>query len=226
MKITWYGQASFGIETDGGLRIVTDPYDPATSGFKPFPDPADVIIMSSDNDSFHCNAHLVPKRNGAEVINALAVARGGGTVDSHGVTFLAIEAMEHLQHHEHDPDQNGMYRFAVDGIDFGHMGDVGNAFSDDQLAFFRGVDVLFALAGGHPVVELEELRRIVDATRPRLVIPMHFRTLCYRPRNMFFISEFLKYFPEHEVDFAFSDTAELSRDSLPQGTRALVIDYR
>ena len=34
MKITWYGQASFGLESDSGLLIVTDPYDPKTSGFR------------------------------------------------------------------------------------------------------------------------------------------------------------------------------------------------
>ena len=29
----------------------------------------------------------------------------------------------------HDPDQNAMYRFIVDGFDIGHMGDMGNKFS-------------------------------------------------------------------------------------------------
>lgn len=225
MKITWYGQASFGLESASGLRIVTDPYDPQTSGFKPFPDAADVIIMSSDNDSFHCNHHLVPKREGAEVINALTVAQKGGSYESHGVVFKATEAMEHLQHDEHDPDQNGMYRFSLDGIEFGHMGDMGNAFSDAHMDFFKGVDVLLALAGGFPVVALEELKRIIDETQPKLVIPMHFRTLCYKPRGMFFIPEFLKLFDDAEVDFAFDSSAELSKETLPESTRALVIDY-
>ena len=223
MKISWYGQASFGLESASGLRIVTDPYDPKTSGFKPFPDEADVIIMSSDNDSFHCNEQLVPKRAGAEVINALTVAQKGGSYESHGVVFKAIEAMEHLQHHEHDPDQNGMYRFNIDGI--AHMGDMGNAFTDAQLDFFRGVDVMLALAGGYPVIAIDELKRIIDETQPKLVIPMHFRTLCYKPQNMFFITEFLSLFDEKDVDFACASTAELDKKSLPETTRALVIDY-
>ena len=36
MQITWYGQASFGIEYEK-ILVVTDPYDPDKSGFKPFP---------------------------------------------------------------------------------------------------------------------------------------------------------------------------------------------
>lgn len=223
MKITWYGQASFGLESESGLRIVTDPYDPKTAGFKPFPDEADVIIMSSDNDSFHCNEQLVPKRKGAEVINALTVAQKGGSHESHGVEFKAIEAMEHLQHHEHNPDQNGMYRFTLDGISFGHMGDMGNDFSDEQIDFFRGVDVLLALAGGYPVISIDELKRIIDKTQPKLVIPMHFRTLRYKPRNMFFVSEFLSLFDDKDVDFACDSSAELRKENLPTSTRALII---
>jgi L-ascorbate metabolism protein UlaG (beta-lactamase superfamily) len=225
MHITWYGQASFGITTADGLHIVTDPYDPKTSGFKDYPQPADVIVMSSDNDSFHCNAHLVPKTEGAVVINALEVAQQGGSFATHGLTFKAIESMEHLQHNTHDPDQNAMYRFSVDGIDIAHMGDVGNPLSEAQMDFFRGADILLALAGGFPVVELAELKRIITETKPKLVIPMHFRTLCYKPRNMHWIGSFLNLFADQDVDFSFTSSATLTKEMLPETTRALVIDY-
>ena len=225
MKITWYGQASFGIETENGLRIVTDPYDPEKAGFKPFPDPADIVIKSSSSDDFHDNDHLVPKKEGATVIDALVVASGPGTADSHGIRFSTIEAMEHEDHPSGHPDQNAMYRFSVDRITIGHMGDMGQDFSPAHMAFFKDVDVLLSHAGGFPVISLEELQRIIRETHPRIVIPMHFRTLCFKPRMMHFIPEFLKLFPEEEVDFAFSSETELSADSLPEPTRALVLDY-
>lgn len=225
MKLTWYGWASFALENESGLRVVTDPYDPATSGFKPFPDKADIIVMSSDNDDFHCNAHLVPKSDGAEVVNALEVAQSGGSRVCHGIEIKAVQAMEHVDHDRHDPDQNGMYRFNVDGIEFGHMGDVGNPLTDNQLKFFDGVDVLLALAGGFPVVELDEVKRIAESANPKYVVPMHFRTLCYRQRESHWITEFLKHFPEEEVDFAFSSSIELTPTDLPSETRGLVLDH-
>ncbi len=225
MRITWYGQASFGIESKDGIRIVTDPYDPEKAGFKPFPDPADIVIKSSSNDDFHDNDHLVPKKDGAEVVDALVVAKGPGTAETHGIRFSTIEAMEHDDHPSGHPDQNAMYRFTVDGISIGHMGDMGNDFSPDQTAFFKDVDVLLGHAGGFPVISLEELQRIIGETRPRVVIPMHFRTLCFKPCNMHFITEFLKLFPEDEVDFACNCTTELEADSLPEPTRVLVLDY-
>ena len=225
MKITWYGQASFAIESDDGARIVTDPYDPEKAGFRPFSDPADIVIKSSSNDDFHDNDHLVPKRDGATVIDALEVALGSKETRSHGFTFHAIEAMEHLEHPSRDPDQNAMYRFSVDGIEIGHMGDMGNDFSDAQLSFFQDVDVLLSHAGGYPVISLKELNRIARIVRPRLVIPMHFRTLCYRPCEMHFISAFLESFGEERVDFACTSAVSLGPGDLPSETRALVLDY-
>ena len=225
MKITWYGQASFAIESDDGARIVTDPYDPEKAGFRSFSDPADIVIKSSSNDDFHDNDHLVPKRDGATVIDALEVALGSKVTSSHGFTFHAIEAMEHLEHPSRDPDQNAMYRFNVDGIEIGHMGDMGNDFSDAQLVFFKDVDVLLSHAGGYPVISLKELNRIAEIVRPRLVIPMHFRTLCYRPCEMHFISAFLESFGEERVDFACTSAVSLGPGDLPSETRALVLDY-
>lgn len=225
MKITWYGQASFGIESDTGLFIVTDPYDPETSGYKAFPKPADIVIRSSDNDDFHCNAHLVPQKDGASVITALDVAKNGGSVDSHGVTFKAVQAMEHVDHHLHDPDDNGMYRFNIDGIEVGHMGDMGNPFNEEQMNFFKGVDVLLALAGGFPVIAHDELIKVINETKPKIVIPMHFRTLTYKPRDSYWISEFLGHFDDENVDFAFSSTATINKEDLPDSTRVLVVDY-
>ncbi len=225
MKITWYGQACFEIVGSDGTVIYTDPYDPEKAGFKPFGSQADIVIKSSSNDDFHDNDHLVPKKKNAEVIDALEVTLNGGATESHGITFDVIEAMEHSLHPSGHPDQNAMYKFTIDNISIGHMGDMGNDFSDEQLDFFKGIDVMLSHAGGFPVISLEELVRIVGIAKPRLVIPMHFRTLCYKPKNMYFISEFLKYFSEDIVDFIFSSSTILKRDDLPKETRVLVFDY-
>ena len=225
MKIKWYGQASFAIEGSTGSRVVTDPYDPEKAGYKPFPDAADIVIKSSSSDDFHDNDHLVPKRSGAVVVDALAAAQSGGGARAGGISFRAIEAMEHIDHPSGHPDQNAMYRFAMDGIEVGHMGDIGTPFTEAQLEFFCGVHVLLGHAGGFPVISLEELVRVVAAVKPNLLIPMHFRTLRYMPRDMFFITEFLRHFPDEMVDFASDCEVELTLSALPAPTRALVLDY-
>lgn len=223
MKIKWYGHASFRITSANGTSIITDPYTPGTAGYPPIRETADVVIISSDNDSFHCRADLIAGK--PTIINALELAKSGQPRTEKGIQFEAIKAMEALNHPEHDPDQNGMYRFEVDGISIAHMGDVGNALNDQQLAFFEGVDVLLALAGGLPTIGLDDLKVVIDHAAPKLVIPMHFRTLTYKPRNTFWIETFLSYFDQSVVDFACNYEADLTAEALPESTQLLVLDY-
>ncbi len=223
MKLKWYGHASFRLTSQSGVSVITDPYNPATAGYKDFSEPSEIVIISSDNDSYHCNQHLIPGSH--LTINALELAQNGGIWLEREIEFRAIEAMEALNHNEHDPDQNGMYRILMDGVHIGHMGDIGNALTPAQLEFFQGIDVLLALVGGHPTLELPDLMTLIEHVKPKLIIPMHFRTLTYKPRNTFWITNFLEYFKDSDVDFACSSEVEITPQSLPSQTRVLVVDY-
>ena len=223
MRLKWYGHASFLITTGDGTTIITDPFTPETSGYPAVEDAPDIVIMSSDNDLFHCRADLIPGH--PVVINALEVARSGQARAAKGITFTGIAVMEALDHRYHAPDANAMYRFTVDGMSIGHMGDMGNPLDQSQLDFFKGVDVFLALAGGHPTIELDDLKRALDVIKPRLIVPMHFQTLTYKPRNCHWIETFLGYFDPSEVDLASHYEVEIAPESLPQTTRVLVLDY-
>lgn len=223
MKLKWYGHAAFRITASSGLSIITDPYTPEGVGYAPITESADLVIVSSDNDDAHCRHDLIP--GSPAVVNALTVAQDGGSHEELGLTIQAIQAMEFIDHPEHEPDQNGMYRFTVDGIRIAHMGDVGNLLTERQTAFFQDVDVLLALAGGELTIALDDLKRLIDAVQPRIVVPMHFRTLTYKPRNTFWIESFLSYFDDAQVDFAFHYETELTKEALPDSTRVLVLDY-
>lgn len=223
MKIKWYGHAAFRLTPERGPTVITDPYTPEGVGYAPIEDEADLVITSSDDDDAHCRADLI--KGDPMVVNALQVALDGGRTDVGGLDIRAIEAAEWEEHPEHAPGQNAMYRFTLYGIDIAHMGDVGNPLSDRQIAFLEGVDVLLALAGGYLTIELDELKRVIDRARPKVVIPMHFRTLTYRPRNTHWIERFLSYFDDRDVDFACAAEVDLKRGDLPDETRVLVMDY-
>lgn len=223
MKLKWYGHASFLVTADDGTTIITDPYTPETSGYKPIPDAPDIVVISSDNDLFHCRADLI--QGNPIVINALTVAQNGGLRTEKGIDIHTIQAMEAEDHREHDPDQNGMYRFSVDGISVGHMGDIGNPLTPEQIAFFKDVDILLALTGGHPVLELDELKDAIEGAKPKIVVPMHFRTLRYKPRNQYWIEPFLELFPDEQVDFACDYEVSLTPDDIPDSTRVLVLTH-
>lgn len=224
MQITWFGHAAFKLTDSAGFSVITDPYTPEGVGYPPIRETADLVIVSSDDDDAHCRADLIGGT--PEVVNALTVAQSGGIAEAAGMTIRAIEAAEWDHHPEHEvPGQNGMYRFEMDGLNIAHMGDVGNPLTQAQQDFFADVDVLLALAGGYLTIELPDLMDLIYRVRPRLVIPMHFRTLTYRPRNTMWIESFLSHFRDEAVDFACDHTVTLSRGDIPETPRVLVMDY-
>ncbi len=224
MKLKWYGHAAFRLVPRDGPTVITDPYTPAEVGYPEITDVADVVIRSSHDDEAHCRSDLIP--GDPVVLDALEIALNGGVRDASGLAVTAVEAAEWDHHPDHEvPGQNGMYRFELDGIRIAHMGDVGNALSDRQIAFFEDVDLLFALAGGYLTIELPDLMKMIHAVRPKLVVPMHFRTLTYRPRNTKWIESFLSNFKEEDVEFACAHEVELTAQDIPDATRVLVLDY-
>jgi L-ascorbate metabolism protein UlaG (beta-lactamase superfamily) len=210
-RITWQGHACFYIEGSVGC-IVTDPYTPGVAGLAPLREPADIVVMSSDNDTFHSDGTGVP--GGPVIVNALDVAREGGSRVVDGLAIRAIEAMESVVHKAH-PDQNAMYRFDVDGVNIGHMGDVGNPLSPAQMDFFRGVDVLLALTGGPPTIELSDLDEVLREVRPRIVIPMHYRISGLK-LNILDLDAFTQRFQPDRIDVRDSTTLVLERTRLPE----------
>lgn len=223
MKLKWYGHAAFRVTASDGMTLVTDPYTPELAGYTPFTEPADIAISSSDDDDYHCRTDLVP---GNPVrVNALEVAKEGGSREVNGLTITATITKEMEEHPYHAPGQNAMYRFEVDGIQVAHMGDIGNPFTQTQIDFLKGVDVLLTLAGDVPTIKLVDLVPALGEIQPKLIVPMHFRTLSYRPRDGFWIQSFLDYFDDDKVDFAFHYETDLTPADIPDHTRVLVMDY-
>ena len=96
---------------------------------------------------------------------------------------------------------------------------------EEEFAFFEGLDVFLVLAGDVPTIRLPDLKQVIDRVQPKLVIPMHFRTLRYKPRNMQWITAFLHHFNDADIDFQSNWEVDLSREDLPESTRVLVLTH-
>jgi len=228
MRIKWYAHACLRIE-GGGVSIITDPYTPHKSGFAPVDESADIVVRSSDDDSAHANAAMIP--GDPEVVTATRILSFGGDsktgerestgqggdapyMTRAGILFTAIPARESMRV-KLQPRDNAMYCFAVEGLRLVHFGDVGNRLDRWQLEQMGGVDIAIVPTGGPPTIELDDLQDALDFLRPAVTIPMHHDLPgCKFPR-MADVREFTRRCPPSRVVWAQETEIELSRETLP-----------
>jgi len=170
MKIKFYGHSAFLITSDQGATIALDPYESGAFGgaltYGKIPDQADVVLVSHDHAD-HNDAKDVP--------GSPEIVKGSGPKTAKGISFKGISAY-------HDPSKgsergaNTIFTFAVDGIRVCHLGDLGHILSDKDLAEIGPVDILFIPVGGHFTIDPKEATRVADQIKPRVLIPMHFKT--------------------------------------------------
>ncbi|MDE0197621.1 MAG: MBL fold metallo-hydrolase [Caldilineaceae bacterium] len=237
MKIKWYAHACLRIEGDG-VSIITDPYTPHKSGFAAVTETADIIVRSSDDDSAHANAEMIPGDpevvtathiltfEGADGKASLAepdVGRSGSTfLTKAGVRFKAIPAMESMRV-KLQPRDNAMYCFVVEGIRVVHFGDVGNRLEAWQLDRIGDIDLAIVPTGGPPTIELADLHDALEILRPAVTIPMHHELPGCKFPTMADVREFTQRYPQSSVRWADTPRVELTKAALPREPQVWVL---
>ncbi len=208
MRFTFYGHAAFLIETQG-LRIILDPYrSPDSGGYAPIDEPADVVVVSHENDRYHSHlGQIVPP---FEVVRALEIPEGGQEV--RGIRFEALPVFETPE--RLPEDEVTIVHFRSEGMHVVFLGDLGHALNDSELAPLRGAEIVLAAAGGPPTIDFPEIPTLLEAIGPRVVIPMHYKTprvnLSIQPVERFF--ETLSDWP---VKRPGGSSYEVSQETLP-----------
>ncbi|MDB5353188.1 MAG: hypothetical protein JWN86_4435 [Planctomycetota bacterium] len=170
MKITWYGHAAFLIETQG-LRIILDPFkSPDSGGYEPIAEPADIVAVTHENDRYHSHlGQIVPP---FEVVRGLELPDGGAVV--RGIRFESLHVYETPD--KLPEDEVTILHFRSEGLHVVHLGDLGHALTEVEIAPLRGADVLLASAGGPPTIDLAEIPALIEAINPRFIAPGHYLT--------------------------------------------------
>jgi len=163
MNITYLGHASFLLETDGGTRIVTDPY---AQSILPHPvERAHVVTMSHEHHD-HCDLSQV--KGDYVIVNSTKAC-----------TFLDVKITcvpcfhDSVQGKMRGP--NRAYVFETDGLRVVHLGDLGEMPSPALIAACNGADAVLIPVGGTYTLTGEEAAKAAAALSPKLVVPMHYR---------------------------------------------------
>jgi L-ascorbate metabolism protein UlaG (beta-lactamase superfamily) len=175
MRIRWHGQSAFLI--DGGRTVFIDPFGDmgvfAERGLRfdypPIEDvQAELLLVTHE----HVDHNAVEVIGGSpQVLRSTA-----GTFESPVGEVVAV-ASEHDDVAGTRSGPNTIFCFALAGLRLCHFGDFGQAeLRVEQRRAIGEVDVLFLPVGDGPTVGGEPAAAIVRALRPRLVVPMHYRT--------------------------------------------------
>ncbi len=173
MELRYYGHSTFGL-TSGGKTIVIDPFNDDIGHPKPKVSPDAVVISHEHFD--HNNVGLVGGH--PKVIRCLG---------HEGKTWASIDERVGPVHITglgcyHDTEEGGarglntILLFEVEGLRVVHLGDLGHLLTDEQARAIGKVDVLMIPVGGHFTIGPAEAGKVMAQLKPRVVIPMHFKT--------------------------------------------------
>lgn len=165
MKIKWLGHSCFKITSSKGIRMLTDPFDDNV-GYKIPSVEADIVTTSHS----HYDHNFVDCVMGSfEVLNKV------GNFYVKDIPILGVPT-----YHDNEAGakrgDNIIYVFEVDGIRVCHLGDLGHILNQEQVAMLGKIDVLMIPVGGNYTINAEEAILVVEALKPKIVIPMHYKT--------------------------------------------------
>lgn len=167
MKIKWLGHASFLITSEGGTRIITDPYTPGGPlTYGSITEAAEVVTVSHEHGDHN---------NSGAVKGNPTVIKGAGSHQAKGIAIQGV-ATNHDEAEGSQRGKNTVFCFAVDGVRVCHLGDLGHALSPLQEREVGTVDILLTPVGGTYTVDAAAATQLCSRLRPKVVIPMHFRT--------------------------------------------------
>lgn len=158
VKLTYHGHACFTLEYQG-CRAVIDPY---------------AWGMIPGQPDLHLTANAVYCSHGHADHNFTQAAR---IENSPSLPWTVQEFT--TPHDDCDGAKRGMNTvriFDCGGIRVAHLGDLG-CFPDEELAkALEGVDCMLIPVGGYYTIGTQTAYQIIRSAKPRVAIPMHYRT--------------------------------------------------
>ncbi|MCJ7739728.1 MBL fold metallo-hydrolase [Candidatus Microgenomates bacterium] len=165
MEITYLGHSAFRIKGKK-TSIVTDPFDPAVTGFKIPSVQADIVTVSHEHKD-HNNIKAV---SGEPL-----VISGPGEYEVKGVRITGLRTY-HDNTKGGERGYNTVYRIEIDNVAIVHLGDLGHKLSDKEIEILDGVDILMIPVGGTYTINAAEAVEVISHLEPKVIIPMHYKS--------------------------------------------------
>ena len=193
--LTWHGHSCFLLETDGGQRIMIDPWideNPASDIKTKDVEALDYILVSHGHSDHFDDCIPLAKKTGATVVSTyelVSFVQSQGVEKGHGMNiggayvfdFGRVKLTPALHTGSisgdtggHTTDCSGFLISLNEGQRLYHAGDT--ALIVDMQLLRGSVDVAILPIGDNYTMGPEDAARAVEMIEPEVVIPMHYNT--------------------------------------------------
>ncbi len=211
MEITWYGHACFRLR-EGGVTIVTDPYDKGLGYTLPRLR-ADVVTSS----------HAAPGHASVDLVKGEPkILSGPGEYEVKGVFITGIPTW-HARQRGRPDERNTVFLFDFNGLTVCHLGDLGHLLSEEQIEAIGDVSVLLIPVGGKHTLDASQAAEVISQIEPRIVIPMHYQTPALQ-HQLDDVEKFLRVMGISHADV--QETLKVTASELPEETQVVILDYK
>ena len=211
MKIKWLGHSSFLIESERGIKIITDPFD-ETLGYKLTRNKVNIVTVSHE----HFDHNYVRGVKGRPVVFKGLVNR-----ESHKMEFKGISSY-HDSVYGGQRGLNTIFVIKADGLNLCHLGDLGHILDSDKLNEIGTIDILFIPVGGFYTIDSSKATQIIKDIKPKIAVPMHYKTEAIKfsidPVEVFL-------YGKDNVQRSESNEFEITVNTLPKNTQVYVLQY-
>ncbi len=218
ITLTWFGQSMFTMKVANGPMIMMDPVG-ASVGYKVAPVAGVDVVTITHEHPDHNNVALA--QGSPKILRGLA-GNDWAKVDEtiQGVRIRTVN----LYHDDSQGSARGKdvaFVFEASGLKVGHIGDLGHLLSAEQIAALDAIDVLMIPVGGNYTIDAAKATQVVDSLKPRIVIPMHYKTavtsLPIEPVDVFLSGK--------TVERVASNKLTISAQTLPKSTTVYMLGY-
>ncbi len=173
VTLRWLGHAFFLVTSSEGVRVALDPF-----GDIGYPMPqiaADVITLSHEHQDHNGADRLA---GSPVILPGLKAGGAGWNSISYGVKDVRIAALP--AYHDNVEGRrlglNTIFIVETGGLRFAHLSDIGHTLSEATLKAMGRIDILLIPVGGKFSIDGRQAKEVMSRLRPRITIPMHYKT--------------------------------------------------
>ncbi len=221
VTLRWFGHAFFLVTSAEGVKVALDPF--GDIGYPLSEAEADVVTVSHEHGDHNGAERLA---GFPEVLRGLKDGGAGWNSISYRMKDVRITSLPayHDNARGRELGLNSIFIVETGGLRFAHLSDIGNIPSTANLEKMGRVDVLLVPVGGVYSIDGRQAKEIMSSLRPRITVPIHYKTPVTASWPIEDESDFLKGL--ENVRRLDTLTVSLSPETLPSQPEVWIMRYQ